>query len=389
MARILIVSIGHPYYTSELSGVLAQAGHEVKVLMDEDMPDFVGTGSADRKAEYRQVLDPKVEIEWVKIPDNTTLGTAAANLRSIFRMKRIIRRYRPDIIHAHDVADYRMYGALAMAGRIAPLVLTVHDAQLHPGYGGNRWQFLIPKLRRRANAIIVHGEDIRKRLVAIDSSLGSKTSIIPHGAYTLYRKWMTNEVSSDGKHVLVFGRIVEYKGVDYLIKAAPIVQKQIPGVKFVIAGSGDDWPRCKALIEDPALFDLHEGNVSDSDAVRLFQQSSVVVLPYVEASQSGVLTMAYAMEKPVIVTNVGSLPEVVDDGVTGLIVPPRDVEALAGAIVRVLGDSEFARTMGANAFARASTGDLSWKLVATKTGELYERLLKGEPEAVIIEKRSL
>ena len=79
--------------------------------------------------------------------------------------------------------------------------------------------------------------------------------------------------------------------------------------------------------------------MSDEVRATLFQQASVVALPYIEASQSGVVPLAYMHMKPVVATTVGGLPEMVDDGRTGYLVPPRDEQALATAVVRLLRDA--------------------------------------------------
>lgn len=369
--RILFLQSAHPYYTSELSNSLIGLGHDVCVAISEYNCAFIGNGSGDRNREFRELLNPNVSLELLRLPAKTALRTLADNMRAIANIHGIIRRFKPDVIHVHDEPDYRIVMALALCVPRPTIINTTHNAELHLGKKGIKTEFMRPWLRGMAAAAIVHGSQIRKRLLEVSNIPEDSVFQIPHGAYTLYRRWLKG-IPSDGKKVLFFGGVFRYKGLQYLIEAAPKVCKQIPDAKFVIAGAGPDWESCKSIIKNPESFILHEGRVLDPDVTRLFEESAIVVLPYVEASQSGVLAVAYAMGRPVIVTRVGSLPEVVDEGETGLIVPPCDSDALAEAIVRILADYELRQKMSASAYKKAMEGDLNWDNIAKKTIKVYE-----------------
>jgi glycosyltransferase involved in cell wall biosynthesis len=97
----------------------------------------------------------------------------------------------------------------------------------------------------------------------------------------------------------------------------------------------------------------------------------VVVLPYVEATQSGVIPVAYSFGKPVVATTVGGLPAQVDDGKTGYLVPPRDERALADAVVRLLCNRDLRRQLGANG-KRKVTAECSPEIVARNTLAVYQ-----------------
>src|SRR5262249_40553785 len=142
----------------------------------------------------------------------------------------------------------------------------------------------------------------------------------------------------DGHSVLFFGRLWPYKGLEYLIRAEPRITAEVPGVKIVIAGSGEAYGRYQAMMSHPGRFVIHDEYVSDEKRAQLFRESSVVVLPYIEASQSGVIPLAYRFGKPVVATTVGGLPAMVDHGETGYLVPPADAESLARAVVDLLRD---------------------------------------------------
>jgi glycosyltransferase involved in cell wall biosynthesis len=178
---------------------------------------------------------------------------------------------------------------------------------------------------------------------------------------------------SDTKDVVFFGRVVEYKGLDYLIQAQPLVSEAIPEARFVIAGSGPDWQRCRSFIKNSDSFEITDGFIPDSLVAKIVSHAAVVVMPYIEASQSGVVGIAYAFGKPVVATNVGALPKAVKDGETGLLVPPRDPRALADAIIKILTDNDLRQNMGQNAL-QVADDELSWKRSAEMTYQLYRRL---------------
>ena len=140
------------------------------------------------------------------------------------------------------------------------------------------------------------------------------------------------------KHkILFFGFVKHYKGLDILLQAMPIVLKQLPELKLVIAGDvyGDKHVYYD-LIDKLGIKDnveLHFKYIPDEQLEEFFEASDVCALPYRTATQSGVAQMAFAHEVPVIATQVGGIQEVVIDGENGLLVPPEDPTALAAKIV--------------------------------------------------------
>ena len=160
-----------------------------------------------------------------------------------------------------------------------------------------------------------------------------------------------------------------------MIKAEPLIVKQISNAKIVIAGAGEEFEKYEEMMVNRDNFLVHNYRIPYKEGAELLQRCSLVVLPYIEASQSGVIPTAYGFKKPVVVTDVGSIPEIVDDGVTGFIVLPRNSEALADAIVKLLKDEKLRRQMGENAYKKLKT-DLSWNDIAEKTIEVYKKAIE-------------
>ena len=145
-------------------------------------------------------------------------------------------------------------------------------------------------------------------------------------------------ISEDEKVLLFFGFVRKYKGLDYLIKAMPEIKKNLSNVKLLVVGDfGDDKEDYIKLINDGDVagqIEIHDGYIPDKEVEKFFAASDVVVLPYVSATQSGIVQIAYGFDKPVIATNVGGLPDVVTDGKTGYLVEAENPEKLAEAVCR-------------------------------------------------------
>lgn len=145
----------------------------------------------------------------------------------------------------------------------------------------------------------------------------------------------------DEKVLLFFGFVRRYKGLRHLIKALPAVREHLPAKLLVVGEFWEDERSYRELIQQLGLDDaveLHNTYVPNEAMSVYFSASDVVMLPYLEATQSGVVQVAMGFEKPMIATSVGGMPEVVQDGETGLIVPPADVGALEQAILRFFAD---------------------------------------------------
>lgn len=155
------------------------------------------------------------------------------------------------------------------------------------------------------------------------------------------------------KHVvLFFGYVRKYKGLMNLIEAFPLIKQQDPKAHLLVVGEFYDDPQpyrdaiyTMGLLSDVTIVAEY---VANEDVHLYFNAANVNVLPYNEATQSGILSIAYGFAKPVIVTDVGGLSELVDQGETGYIVPPHDTSALAGAVVRYFREGkekEFSRNV--------------------------------------------
>lgn len=293
-------------------------------------------------------------------------------LKMVFNLVRQIRDFNPDVIHLQ--VGYFWFNLLGLPLlRRFPLVLTVHDSQIHIGdvLTAKTPQWVFDRACFQARERIVHAPQVKESLVKRLQIPAETVHVTPY-AIVGDVEMVASPVVEEEPLVLFFGRIWPYKGLEYLIRAEPLITSRIPNAKIAIAGTGEDFGRYRRMMENPERFIIHNEYVSDEKRTELFRRASVVVLPYIEASQSHIISIAYRFGKPVVATRVGGLPEMVDDGKTGFLVAPRDVDALADAIGRLMQNAEMRRTFGANGLRKVNT-ECASEVVGRKTRVVYRR----------------
>jgi glycosyltransferase involved in cell wall biosynthesis len=294
----------------------------------------------------------------------------------IFKDSMKINRFKPNIIHLQVGCGIVAFALLTFL-RGYPLVVTLHDVKSHTGERHMWTNFMRYWVRKYSDRIIVHGEKLKEQMIKEYKHPAEKVHVIPIGEHEVapFKIHEREDLKEDGTLILFFGRIYEYKGLEYLIKAEPIITEEMPDTKIIIAGTGEDFKKYEKMMINRDNFIVHNYRIPYKEGAELFQRSSIIVLPYIDASQSGVIPTAYGFKKPVVVTDVGAIPEIVDDGITGFIVPPQNPEALADAIVKLLKDKKLRKHMGENAYKKLKT-DLSWDNIAEKTIEVYKEAIR-------------
>ena len=186
--------------------------------------------------------------------------------------------------------------------RSYPLVTTIHDPRHHVG---DRTSQKTPQVVmdfgfRRANQVIVHGQVLKRQVHELLGISADRIHVIPHVA--LGPEVAPAAGSDSAPQILFFGRIWKYKGLEYLIRAQPMITAAFPEARIVIAGAGEDFAPYRRQMADPDRFIIRNHFIEPAERDELFRQASIVVLPYIEATQSGVVPLAYACAKPVIAT---------------------------------------------------------------------------------------
>jgi glycosyltransferase involved in cell wall biosynthesis len=358
-----------PPYDRALCAALARAGVDVELVTSRfgygDVPP--AEGYRVREAFYR----------WAPGGPGSRPRRAAKLLQHVPDMLRYRRAAGgADVVHFQWLTVQPLDPALLPRAR--PLVLTAHDVlPREPRPGQLRGQ---RRLYERADAVVVHSHHGRERLVVDLGIDPARVRVIPHGAFdhlTRLEGELPPELSGatpDGPVVLFFGLLRPYKGVDLLLEA----WRGIGGAELWVVG----MPRM-------ALAPLRSRTtpsvrvvprfVSDAEVAALFRRADLVVLPYREIDQSGVLFTALAFGKPLLLSAVGGFPEVAEQGAAELVAPD-DRAALHIALARLVSDPA-RRAALADGARRAAATTYSWDEVAARHVDLYASLTGDNPRA--------
>lgn len=356
-------------YPISLANALAKTNTVTLLLSRQNLSvRFPGVSDLEALLRERQIIEPDVSLRLIDYPT----GRYLYKLRLARDIVHAIDELQPDVVHYQSGGDPWIPLVMPLLRRF-PLVATIHDATAHTGDRPSKpvLNLINALVTRLAHQIIVHGQQQASSLVEVYHTPSGKVNVIPMGVLSLFKVPADGQAPQDSQTILFFGRIRGYKGVEVLIRATPLIAEHIPDVRVVIAGSGNCEALHRATEEHPEWFEVHNRFISADEVPGLFRRAALVVLPYLDATQSAVVPLAYLFGRPIVSTRVGSIPEIVDDGKTGCLVEPGDERALANAIVRLLRDRPVREAMGRAAAVKLER-DLSWNAIATKTLAVYE-----------------
>lgn len=329
-----------------------------------------------RYAHLAPWFDPAIDLHLLDWPRHRSL----ANPWFLAQLTRLIRREQPNVIHLLSNSTLWLNFA-APFWRPIPLVTTVHDVQVHPGDSDTRtlpaWA---PELMvRQSGHLVVHGEGLKRMVLDRYSKPADCVHVLSHPAIHRYaelarRQKMMRRQTDGTVRILLFGRIFAYKGLEYLIRAEAMLKDSLPNLRITVAGRGDDPTIFQPLMGEAGRYDIRNRFIEDEEVAQLFLDTDIVVLPYTEASQSGVLNLAAAFGKPVIVTDVGELRGTVQPNGLGMVVPPGDAEQLARAIRILAENPELRNNFGASALEWA-TGPNSPEQIGAQAAAIYREVV--------------
>jgi glycogen synthase len=350
---------GMQNHTGQLSAELDRLGVAQTVLT------AYRPGAARREALGRHGTVLRVGVPTRRLRQG--YGAAAARA-----LRRLPGPY--DLVHAHLGEDAAvLLVALAAARRwSAPLVVTVHMSPRHTLTGtGARERFLrtvgggAEAVAVRRAAAVVTLTDRLAELVR-GSVPAARVHVIPSGTRVF------DAVPAAPTGVLFVGRLHRQKGVDTLVRALPLLP---PTASVLLVGDGPERAALRRLADELGVADriTVTGFVPHGMVPGLLAGADVVVMPSRYEELGTALIEAMAAGRPVVATRVGGIPELVRDGVDGLLVPPDDPQALAKAVTRVLANPVLAAELGANGRGRVAGHD--WAVLAGRVLDVYRSVL--------------
>jgi len=331
------------------------------------------------------------EIESAGVPVAPLNMSGKFDLAAVFRLFRLLWKEEISIVHSylyHANILGRIVGRVARVPIIISsersVILSEEVVNKNTLEMGSRLRRLMNGLSMRlSDRVVTVSELVRETLIAA-SKIDPKRLVTIHSGVNLEGYQIDGDITAKKKGlgletsaavIGAIGRLDRVKGVEYLLRAAAKVIFKTPDAAFLIVGDGSQREALEQLARSLGISHRMVFTGQRDDVPELLSTMDVLVLPSLYEGLPNAVLEAMAAGKPVIATRVGGTPEVVEDKVTGLLVPPRDPEALAEAIIALIQDRERAEAMGQVGRARVEEYFSVERMIA-ETETLYEELIE-------------
>ncbi len=300
------------------------------------------------------------------------------------RVARTIRSFRPDAVIVQGTQDT----SLALAGRAlarvdVPIVLDVHgdwrgDTRV---FGSPARRLLSPAVDRIADYAVRHADAVRT-VSGFTSSLVRDRGVEPTATFPAYMDLAPFLATAPAPlpslpRVLFVGVLERYKAVDVLAEAWRALATRVPGVSLQIVGVGPLEGIVEGLVAQPELHVGWTPRLATAEVAHALDEATLLVLPSRGEGMGRVVVEAFCRGRPVVGSNTGGIPDLVEHDVSGLLVPQDDPAALAAALERVLTDRKLAERLGAGAHAASRAWSATPAEFAARMRELVDRVIAG------------
>jgi glycosyltransferase involved in cell wall biosynthesis len=297
---------------------------------------------------------------------------STSNLLLQYKLARAIKKINPDVIHCNNFLNFN-FTYFLFTNRI-PKILTVHDPIPHSGESSKK-DTAIRKLNYKFFKNIILLNQSQTEAFFENSGKASDNIYFSRlGSYSFLKKYIQENVFSKKRNqILIFGRISPYKGIEELCRAFSLVITEYADAKLIIAGSGEYSFDTTAYQISPNYLFINR-YIENIELVELIQESQFVVCPYTDATQSGVIMTSFALDQPVVATNVGGLKEMIIHNHTGLLIEPNNISELANSIKWMLKNPKVMEKMRENIKILNFSGNLSWNKIVEGLISIYSKL---------------
>lgn len=292
------------------------------------------------------------------------------NIFKFIKISNYIKKLKPDYIYIPMISIWASILSFYLPKTIK-IITTIHDVKLHTGENN----FFIDKINthliKNSIKIITLTNSFKKQISEIYKISEDNIYWIEHANFNYYRpQFFTNKQTISNK-ILFFGRINKYKGIDVLLKSMQVLREKNVSITLEIVGNGTFTGEQQQIINKLGeCVQIINEWIPDEEIYKYFLDVDLVVIPYIEASQSGVVMLSYTFAKPVVVTNVGGLPSQVTKE-TGRIISPNNPYELSDVIIELYKEPETLILLGNNCYKKVTT-DYSWNTSADKLLNILE-----------------
>jgi glycosyltransferase involved in cell wall biosynthesis len=305
-------------------------------------------------------------------------------LKKLIRLYHFMREQQFAIVHGYLFWAY-VFGAFA--GRAARVPTIIASRRSLGNFKANKRHYLfIERIANRlTDLLIVNSHAVKNDVVRQEKVAPTKIRVIHNGIdlkpfaklVDIAAKKQEFKIAPEAPLIGVIANYIHYKGHRYMIDALAQVRTIFPNVRCLLIGEGPMRPAIEAWIRERDLAENIILTGTRKDIAELIAAFDISVLPSLEEGFSNTILESMAAGKPVIVTAVGGNPEAVDDGKTGILVPPRDPEALAGALLELLRNPERARALGRAARERVER-EFGIGRMIERMEDIYTRLMEAK-----------
>jgi glycosyltransferase involved in cell wall biosynthesis len=293
----------------------------------------------------------------------TAFSLAPRDAKALLKLYALMRQERPDIVHTHTAKAGFLGRAAARLAGVPIIVHTFHGHVLHGYYGAMKNQLLRrveQSLALVTDRLVTVSEQVRHDLVGYGIAKAEKISVVPlgfnldpflnsHAQQGEFRREMG--LSDEHKLIGIVGRLFAIKNHALFLKSAALIVAREPAARFVVVGDGVLRPALENQAQDLGIADRVLFTGWHRDLPRICADLNVLVVSSDNEGTPVSAIEAMAAGCPVVATRVGGLPDLIDDHKTGRLVPPRDAEALASAVLDLLNNTQTACELGQNAMA--------------------------------------